>query len=414
MIHINDKKNCCGCGACVQKCPRRCIEMSEDNEGFLYPRVDQSKCVDCGLCEKVCPILSHNNERFPHKTLAAKNPNIADRENSSSGGVFCMLAEYVLEKGGTVYGAEFDSDWSVKHGMTDNIEGVRRFMGSKYVQSRIGETYKLAEDFLKEGRKVLFSGTPCQIAGLNHYLKKEYENLLTVEVICHGVPSPLVWRNYLTAIQRPKGAGDGKNTVLASLNETSSIEGISFRDKLNGWKKYGFVVRYSDDQREADKFGLSSVDAKNEIREYHRDNLYMKGFLNNIYLRPSCYSCKFRKGMSGCDMALGDFWGIQNSMPDFDDDKGCGLVLVYTEKGDEAIKSISFESRDADYKDALKGNMCIERSVRPHPGRRWFYKKFPNYGVATINKTIEREQTLPVRAYRKANRAFSRLKLLFH
>lgn len=194
MIHITDKSKCCGCNACVQRCPKQCIAMREDEEGFLYPKVDVAVCIDCGLCEKVCPVINQNVPKEPLQVFAAKNKNEDQRLRSSSGGVFILLAENIIKQGGVVFGARFDKNWEVEHGYAETLEELEPLMRSKYVQSRIGNTYKEAEMFLKQGRKVLFVGTSCQIAGLHKFLRKEYENLLTVDFICHGVPSPGVWR----------------------------------------------------------------------------------------------------------------------------------------------------------------------------------------------------------------------------
>ena len=211
MIDIKEKNNCCGCSACVQICPKQCISMAADNEGFLYPQVNSAICIDCGLCEKVCPVINQSAPREPLVVYAAKNNNEDIRLKSSSGGIFTLLAEKVIEEGGVVFGAKFDADWNVVHDYTETIEGLAAFRGSKYVQSIIGDNFKTAKQFLNNGRKVLFSGTPCQIAGLKKYLRKEYDNLLTVDVVCHGVPSPMVWRDYLDYKRAKRAAG--KNTV---------------------------------------------------------------------------------------------------------------------------------------------------------------------------------------------------------
>lgn len=168
MISIKDKQDCCGCAACVQRCPKQCITLHEDNEGFLYPQVDESLCIDCGLCEKVCPVINQADERTPLGVYAVKNPNESVRMQSSSGGVFTMLAEHIIDEGGVVFGACFDECWEVVHSYAETKEALAKFRGSKYVQSKIGSTYQQAEGFLKSGRKVLFSGTPCQIAGLKN------------------------------------------------------------------------------------------------------------------------------------------------------------------------------------------------------------------------------------------------------
>lgn len=197
MIKLTDKKDCCGCAACVQRCPKHCISMKEDEEGFLYPFIDETVCINCGLCEKTCPIISRPEKLPTMEVLAVKNRNEAERMASSSGGVFIALAKKVIEQGGVVFGAVFDENWEVKHTYSETLDGVKPMMGSKYVQSRIGESFCQAERFLKEGRKVLFTGSPCQITALHNYLHKDYPNLLAVDFLCHGVPSPGVWRRYI-------------------------------------------------------------------------------------------------------------------------------------------------------------------------------------------------------------------------
>ena len=243
MIEIKDKSQCCGCNACVQRCPKQCI-ASEDEEGFLYPEVDEAICIDCGLCENVCPVINQADARIPLQVYAAKNTDEKIRMHSSSGGVFSILAEQTIKQGGVVFGARFDENWEVKHDYTETIDGVSVFRGSKYVQSKTGDTFKQAEQFLKQNRKVLFSGTPCQIVALKRYLKKEYENLLLVDFICHGVPSPGVWRKYLKQVI---ALTCDKNTVSSHLKlllseRNALVEGISFRDKRLGWQKYSFAL----------------------------------------------------------------------------------------------------------------------------------------------------------------------------
>ena len=340
MIKIQDKRDCCGCAACVQRCPKHCVSLKEDGEGFLYPVVDESVCINCGLCEKVCQIINRAEKLPVKEVLAVKNRNEAERMASSSGGVFIALAKKTLEKGGVVFGAVFDDNWEVKHTYAETLEGVRPMMGSKYVQSRMGSCYREAEAFLKQGREVLFTGSPCQIAGLRGYLRKDYPNLLAVDFLCHGVPSPGVWRKYLNEALpgTARRAAAGKNTVLSSsLKSAPVITGIEFRDKtLHGWKKYSFVVLGSTSEADKNKVLLSDI---------HNNNPYMRGFLSDIYLRPSCYRCKCKNGVSHSDLTIGDFWGVPVAMPDFDDDKGVGLVLVNTDKGKAAFGTLDMEVR---------------------------------------------------------------------
>lgn len=390
MIEIVDKLDCCGCSACVQICPIQCISMQEDYEGFLYPKVDEAQCLHCNKCEKICPVINRGEIRLPLLVLAAVNPVESIRMQSSSGGVFTALAEHIIHEGGVVFGACFDANWEVHHTYTETIDGLSAFRGSKYVQSKIENTYKEAKVFLQEGRKVLFSGTPCQIAGLKNYLGKTYDNLITVDVICHGVPSPLVWRDYLKYITRPKG-GNGKNTVLSSLNEMPPIGAISFRDKRNGWQKYGFVVRGSGDRRKPKKFGLPSVNDKKEIvYETHSKNLFMQGFLKDLYLRPSCHNCPSKAGRSVSDISLADFWGVMSLLPDFFTDEGVSLVLAYSERGFDMLNSLGLEIQTVRYEDALARNRAIVDSAYKPVLRDDFWNAYDKFGIGAIKEFVYR------------------------
>lgn len=326
MISITQKQDCCGCNACAQICPKQCITMQEDNEGFLYPRVDTENCIDCHLCEKICPVSNHGTERKPLKVYAAINKDEEVRKQSSSGGIFTALAEQVIKQGGVVFGARFDERWQVKHDYTETMEGLAAFRGSKYVQSQIGNSYQEAERFLKAGRKVLFSGTPCQIAGLRNYLRKEYDNLLTVDFICHGVPSPMVWRRYLK--EEVARQCDRKNSVSAHPihEEDVLVEGISFRDKTMGWKKYSFALTLSTTNGSGDKIQFCSCSPMTK-------NEYLRGFMSNVYLRPSCYSCAFKCLKSKSDITLGDFWNIRLYNKHLDDNQGLSLMLLNNSRG---------------------------------------------------------------------------------
>lgn len=376
MIIIHDKEKCCGCSACVQRCPKHCISLEEDSEGFLYPKVDKSVCIDCGLCENVCPIINRADKTEPLRVLAAKNTNEEERMNSSSGGVFLPLAREVIAKGGVVFGAVYDEHWEVHHVFAEKIEDVYPMMGSKYLQSRIDNCYKEAEQFLKQGREVLFVGSPCQIAGLRTFLRnKEYPNLLAVDFLCHGVPSPGVWRRYLAEIYSSNAlkehcrrhAAAGKNTVLLlSLNAKSPIGDIKFRDKCeSGWKKYRFVVR-SKSASKADQNTVLSSDI-------HYMNPFMQGFLSDIYLRPSCYACKCKNGMNHSDMTIADFWGINQIAPEFDDDKGVGLVLLNTKKGEEYFSRLPMDMMPSNLEKAHYYNGGFNEHTKAHPKRDQFF-----------------------------------------
>ncbi|CAK7071214.1 MAG: hypothetical protein PARBA_02789 [Parabacteroides sp.] len=389
MINIEDKKRCCGCNACLQRCPKSCIMVQEDEEGFLYPVVDKEVCVDCGLCEKVCPVLNQREERKPLEVYAAFNKNEEIRMQSSSGGVFTALAEQIIQEGGVVFGARFNEDWEVIHDYTETAAGLSVFRGSKYVQSRIGDTFNQAEQFLKQGRCVLFSGTPCQIAGLKLFLRKEYENLLTVDFICHGVPSPGVWRKYLEELIAREGKK--KNSVLSHSNpilpnSIRDISRIEFRNKRFGWKKYSFALTLSV------PIGHG---AKNTVllSEPYNKNLFMKGFLSDLYLRPSCYACPSKSLKSGSDVTIGDFWGIQNIRPEIDDDKGLCCIMVNTEKGVVYASNIEIAKQVTTYKDVYKGNSALIKSVFIPNKRSEFYKFIY---TSPFIKLVSRQTRLPI------------------
>lgn len=404
MINITEKSNCCGCSACVQRCPKQCITLKEDEEGFLYPQIDKNNCIECNLCEKVCPLINSSEKLPPIQVLAVKNRNDEERLASSSGGVFIALARYVISHGGVVFGAVFDEKWEVKHTYAETIDGIRPMMGSKYLQSRIEDTFSQAEQFLKQGRKVMFTGTPCQIAGLRKYLKNEYSNLLTVDFLCHGVPSPGVWKRYLDeTIFRSTSMVAGKNTVLSSsLKFLPVITGIEFRDKtLHGWKKFSFVVRgKSASEADQNSVLLSTI---------HKDNPYMRGFLSNLYLRPSCYNCKCKNGVSHSDITIADYWGIDKLMPEFDDDKGVGLVLLNTKQGENAFFKINMISQLSSLEDAKCRNGGFKEHITQHPRRIFFFKEL-NKGIP-VAEAVER--TLHVPAYKNvAIRLMNKIKRL--
>lgn len=388
MLQITDKSKCCGCNACVQRCPKQCIVMHEDEEGFLYPQVDVTLCVDCGLCEKVCPMLAQNDVKKALQIFAAKNKNEHQRLRSSSGGIFILLAEQTIKMGGVVFGARFDKNWEVEHCYVETIEELEPLMRSKYVQSRIGNTYKEAEQFLKEGRRVLFVGTSCQISGLHRFLRKDYNNLLSVDFICHGVPSPGIWRKYLQEIKNNalQSEAAGKNTVLPfSLKSMPVITGINFREKGlggYGWKKFGFVVHGKSPLKGDQNSVLLSVDFGKDI--------YMKGFLRNLYLRPSCYNCLVKSGKSQSDLTIGDFWGISKLKPEIDDDKGIGAILVYTHKGIEALGFISCDKIAMTYNDVIMENPAIYSSVMLTNNRKRFWQFFfkTNNIKESVNKAL--------------------------
>jgi coenzyme F420-reducing hydrogenase beta subunit len=395
MIEIKDKKDCCGCHACAMVCVKHCITMQADEQGFLYPVVDKDACNDCSLCNKVCPVINQNKPRKPLKVYAAKNKNEEVRRQSSSGGIFTLLAEKIIAEGGVVFGARFDEEWNVIHSWVDTIEGIEAFRGSKYVQSTIGSTYREAKGFLKQGRKVLFSGTPCQIAGLKKYLCKDYDNLLTVDVVCHGVPSPLVWRTYLDEFRKKLLAERNveKNSSHLSIDDLPVITDISFRDKRNGWKNYGFRLRYITTET-LNSFPYSVIKNETEILHPSKTNVFMKGFLADLYLRPSCHACTARMGKSYSDISIADFWGVKDYYPEFDDDKGVGLILLYTDKGISVFSALDALYLEATYEQGLRGNLCLEHSAMQTNYSMIFWTNFARKKLECVHQLYNKKTSI--------------------
>lgn len=348
MIEIQDKSKCCGCAACVQCCPKQCISLYEDDEGFLYPEADTRMCIGCGLCEKVCPIINQYQARKPLEAFAAINPDEEVRATSSSGGIFTLLAEKTIEEGGVVFGVRFDDKWQAVFDSSETKEGISAFRGSKYLQARISDSYARCKRYLENGRKVLFSGTPCQIAGLNHFLRNGYPNLITCDVICHGVPSPSVWKQYLDEV-----VAAGKSAVCD----------VAFRNKRKGWSEYNFTLYYNEGTK---VFSLESA---------HSRNIYMRAFLDNLILRPSCHQCPAKCGKSHADITIADFWGIWHVNPSLFDDRGTSLILANTEKGRDALPLQSLKYSVEDIR-SVKYNSAYSHSAVPHPRRQLFFTAF--------------------------------------
>ena len=365
MIDLKDKKDCCGCHACATVCAHRCITMQTDSEGFLYPQVDRDACTDCGLCEKVCPVIHQGVPQRPQRVYAAQCKDEAIRSQSSSGGLFTLLAEAVIREGGVVFGARFDDAWRVHHAWADSVEGIASFRGSKYVQSAIGDAYRQAKEFLLQGRRVLFTGTPCQIAGLRNFLRKEYDNLLTVDVICHGVPSPKVWQKYL-------------HEMSSSANASAAISGISFRDKSKGWKNYRLRVDYGASQ--------SSVSVAS-LFQSPSENAFMRSFLSCLSLRPSCHACPSKDGKSGSDITIADFWGIEKYNANFSDDKGTSAVLINTIKGGEFFARLDATSEEHPFEQIRREVTTYYRSVAEHPARERFFERLDTASLEELVDT---------------------------
>lgn len=327
-IKILEKDECCGCSSCSQKCPKNAIKMIKNNEGFLYPEIDENLCVNCGLCVKACPQLVNNKEKaddYP-KAYAMRNLNDNELKDSSSGGIFTAVSNYVLKNNGVVFGAAFDETLKVNHVMIDNTDDLNKLRGSKYVQSNINNTYMLAEKELNKNRTVLFSGTPCQIAGLKSYLMREYDNLITADLVCHGVPSQEMFNVYIEYL---------------SLKFKSKVVNYNFRSKeKNGWGLTAMV---------------ETEDGKIRYIEAFTDPYYIN-FLDSHTYRESCYKCRYANLNRVSDITLADYWGIKDVHPEFYKKSGNSLILINTKKGKDLIEKIS------EYIDMIETDLNIASS----------------------------------------------------
>lgn len=363
MLHITEKKNCCGCNACGNICPKHSIVLKEDNEGFCYPHINLDTCIDCHLCEKVCPIL--NVEAETEKTQSAYLLQIKDdaiRHESASGGAFTAIAKWVIRQGGVVFGAALDIDtFEVHHRWCDCEEGLIQFRNSKYVQSYIDVSYKEVRDFLNAGRWVCFSGTPCQIEGLHHYLKrKQYEKLLLVDVVCYGIPSPGVFKDYMQWKQQQVGGKFRK---------------MLFREKRLCYNYTSFSI----------------FNEKPEL-DYHSGverEPFMRSFFIDVNVRPSCYDCKFKKRYRVSDFTIWDCYDVKAFCKNFDDD-GTNRVLVHTPLGERVIQDIREWTKVEAYHDIPKfiaDEVAMVKSVPMNPKREAF---FVDYATMHMGELMEK------------------------
>lgn len=375
MIKIERQQDCCGCTACEQSCHKQAITMTQDKNGFTYPNVNVKLCGDCGLCNKSCPIQNENKPRIPEHTYAIKHKDENIRKNSSSGGAFSVFAKKTLEKGGIICGATFDNDWNVKHIIIDRIDQIAKLYGSKYVQSDLHNIFRQIKEKLQEGIPVLFSGTPCQVAGLLKFLGRRYSNLTTIDFICHGVPTPKIWKDYLEEVLSCTITKTNNNTQTSSKVKPI-IANINFRDKSEGWIKFHLVIKVKD--KPNDIINNTLVD------EYIWENDYMRAFLNDYINRPSCHECHFRNGKSGSDYTIADYWGIDKLYPDFFDDNGVSLLLSYNGDIPEYIKT-NTEYIETSFNDACFGNLCIKSSWPFRPVSRFFFFLHNHLGCSIHN-----------------------------
>ena len=349
-----NKKDCNGCGVCELICPKKCIKMIKDNEGFLYPQIDKDKCINCGKCRRVCSNFPKKNEN-EIKAYATKNKNEIDRKNSTSGGMFKILAEYVINNDGVVFGVELNKDLIAQHNYAETMEECRKFSTSKYVRSDLNNSYPKVKEFLSNGRKVLFTGTPCQIQGLRNYLGKDNEDLILCEIICHANPSPKILEMYLKGYELKYG---------------KKIKNIYFRSK-NPEMNNSAYIEFEDGTK---------VSANTYIRAFTGEQL-----IN----RPSCNSCKFVSSNRKADFTIGDFWGVKNIFPEFDYGKGVSLLTVNTLKAKRIFNNINdkmiFKESDLEKAFSYNHNSNLPQSKK----RRIFFDEINN-GIINENNIIEK------------------------
>lgn len=352
LKEICSKEECYGCSACYNICPLDCITMKPDKEGFLYPSIDQEKCVDCKKCLSVCP--AKNNIKIDEEIqyyYAVKHDDEI-RKNSTSGGMFTALSDYVLENNGFVVGASLNRDFKVSHIIVNDINGRNTLRGTKYVQSDLNRIFRKIKETLLEGNMVLFVGTPCQVDGLNFFLEEKYDNLITCDVLCHGAPSPKVFKSYIEFIQKKT-----KDKLLE----------YSFRDKKQGWR--GYTVRAILENREL----------KNNLWLRSFNYLFSQNYIN----RPVCLHCKYAAFKRVSDVTIGDYWGVERYYPDLEDKLGVSLVIINTKKGREIFDIIS---KNLD-KIKIKKEEAIQSSLTKPTS---FNKKRDKFWKEYLNNSYEK------------------------
>lgn len=364
------KEKCNGCTACIYVCPKKCIEMKEDNEGFIYPVIDENKCIHCGKCLTVCSNTKEQNINIKPLPYGVINNNKDVLSNSSSGGIFYALLKELFSKQNAVcYGAAYDENLVVRHMRAETLEDSLKFMGSKYVRSDIEGVYEKVKEDLKNNKKVLFTATPCETMGLYTYLKRDYDNLLTCDIICHANPSPKVLKKYIKALE---------------LKENKEIKSIYFRAKSNGWNNTTPIIEFKDNTK---------------IEE----STYMTGFLRELISRPSCSECVFTKPYMVSDITIGDFWGV-DKLTDIKDYKN-GISLVYgnTKKGQDFLNKLKGITKyELDIKlDYLKYNH--NQPIRPHRNRAKFFSRLDKSSDEQVMKLLNdmSKERLLRRAFKK-------------
>ena len=366
MPELADRKKCTGCTACQSACSSDCIEMKADSHGFTFPVINRNKCIECRKCEKACPVL--NLEGLPDQNtiaFAAYSLNCELREKSSSGGIWGELAKEILNRHGHVYGAAYDRDYSVKHICVTNVSDLHKLQGAKYSQSELAGIFKEIKVKLEMGILILFSGTPCQTAGLKMYLNKEYDHLICVDFVCHGVPSPMAWKQYVLYRAREDNHGE----LPLSVN---------MRSKETGWSRYQYSNVYL--------YGNNSMYSKKST-----EDLFMKLFTGDFINRESCAACQFKGYDRVSDITLGDFWGVWDIAPEMDDNEGTSLVLIHSDKGVDIYESLSdrIKCRRITLEQASRQNPSLIQSSDSKKERKKVLDEISSGNMKDINRLLD-------------------------
>ena len=363
MKHVLEKNKCTGCTACINICPKKAITMVESSDGFKYPEIDQSKCIDCGACIKVCPVLNTKANIALNKCYVGYNKNEKIQFNSSSGGIFSLIASNILNQNGIVIGAAFNENNELKHIAIEKNEDLHKLMGSKYLQSDLNNIFKYIKENIKN-RIILFVGTPCQVAGLKAFIKNDYNNLICIDLICHGVPTPKLFKKYIDELEKENG----------------KLINYNFRDNKTGWDTYSNTATFKD----------------KEITESSGQNKYMKLFLSDIALRQSCFNCNFKLGNKYSDITLGDFWGVKNYYPEMYNKSGVSAIIVNTEKGNQIFQNIqeNIKYKECKLDEIVSGNPSLKVSGKEPKKRQSFFNEIDKSPVWKLTKKYQKKTSV--------------------
>lgn len=370
--HICETRSCTGCMACYNICHKNAIMMIPDDEGFLRPSINNNKCVGCNQCIKVCPVNNQPHKVYPIKKYSGFSRNENNRLRSASGGVFFEIAIQIIKMNGIVFGCILDDNLKAIHTYTTTEEGLRKMQGSKYVQSFIGNSFCQVKTFLKENKIVLFSGTPCQIAGLKNYLGKNYQNLYTIDLVCHGVPSPMIFEDY--------------KKYLFKSEKFSIIDNISFRGKQDSWLYFNMLVT-----------GYDSYGNKKIYKGGYWKDPYLRGFLREYFLRPCCHQCQYTSIDRISDFTIADWWTykkIDKEDKNFQK-KGVSLLFVNTNKSFAILKSVNLKLNERTTEDAIKTSLPLSKSFPPSKERIMFWKDYKRTMFDDMIKKYMQPEKLP-------------------